>query len=105
MVDGVELDAADRLSRWGNSKLMTPFGLSTWGNPATKPAMSGTWAKTLLAGMRSAAMPRAASAGAVVPLKNITSVGMPCWRAISAALAAGSMPSTGMPRSRKKRSR
>ena len=47
-----------RLSRWGNSKVATPSAASRIGKPATKSRMSGTWASTLLAAIRSALTPR-----------------------------------------------
>ena len=65
--------------------------------PAAKPRMSGTWAKTLFAATRSARPYRAAISRPVSAPRNWTSVRMPRARAASATFAAGSTPSTGMP--------
>ncbi len=72
--------------------------------PATKSLRSGTWASTLLATSSSARPCSATSSRAVARPKNATVVGMP--RAIaSSAVAVGSTPWTGMPRSANQRSK
>ena len=65
--------------------------------PATKSLTSGTWASTLLPIRRSGRRPSAASCLASSTPKKRTSVGTPRSSAAAATLAAGSIPSTGMP--------
>ena len=69
--------------------------------PAAKPRMSGTWAKTLFPATRSARPCCWAISWPVSGPRNRTSVGMPRARAASATLAAGSTPRTGIPRAAK----
>ena len=66
--------------------------------PATKSLRSGTCASTLLPTSRSAVPLRGAQARAALAPKNSTTVGTPARLGDRATLAAGSMPSTGMPR-------
>ena len=69
--------------------------------PATKPLRSGTCAITLLAMMTSARLPSATRRSASSMPKNSRRVGTPTASAASAWSGAGSMPSTGTPRSTK----
>ena len=90
MVDGVELPLRDEPQQ-------VPSAFSAGAKPAAKSLMSGTCANTLLPMSRSAASPSSASCRASRSPKNSTRVVTPRARAASATLAAGSMPSTGMP--------
>ena len=56
------------------------------------PPMSGTWASTLLAAIRSAWRPAAASSSASATPKNRSTTAMPLARAAAAVLAVGSTP-------------
>ena len=68
--------------------------------PPTKSLRSGTWASTLLPRSRSACVARPRASRAVSTPKNSTSVRTPfSTRDLRRTFAAGSMPSTGMPRS------
>ncbi len=60
--------------------------------------MSGTWASTLLATIKSARLPAAASLTPSSAVKNSCTVSMPFFRAARAVEAVGSMPRQGMPR-------
>ncbi len=80
--------------------MIVPRGASTCFKPPTKSFRSGTWASTLLAITRSASIIARTSRPVAVP-KNFTIVRMPSAWAISATLAAGSIPSTGISRSTK----
>ena len=102
MVDRVELIALDiNRSRCGNSIVIMPCGCRSTVEPRDEVVHVGTWARTLLPRTRSARIPARGQVARELGPKNRQRVGIPFSTATAATLAAGSIPSTGMPRATK----